>query len=195
MALKPRLSTEQRKKICAFLPMIPVMRSCIELSAQLGRYPRKAECKNALLRESFWFAIRGINYTAVVRLYEFIDPLLDSASTELLGEPLLVGKGRSRHCTNPEFDMLRRYRHALIGHYIKLEPEDKKVIAQLRERWGDIQNLLLQSLEQIDKVAVRLKEKGLCDGLPRYMNNEKIYRFKVSDIDSLIAAGNKVLPQ
>lgn len=155
--------------------MIPVMRSSIELAAELGRYSRKAECKNALLRESFSFAIRGINYTAVVRLYELIDPLLDAASSEFLGEPLFVGKGRSRHATIPEFDMLRRYRHALIGHYVKLEPEDKKVVAQLRRHWGDVQNLLLKSLEQIDRVAVRLKEKGLCDGLPRYVNNEQLH--------------------
>lgn len=191
MSKKSRLRTVQRKKICAFLPMIPVMRSSIELAAELGRYPRKDECKNVLLRESFWFAIHGINYAAVVRLHELIDPLLNAASTELLGEPLLVGKGRDRHATIPEFEMLRRYRHALIGHYVSLEPEDKKVIAQLRERWGDVQNLLLQSLEHIDGIAARLKEKGICDGLPRYVNSEPIHQFTASDIDRLIAAANE----
>jgi len=195
MASKSRFSTEQRKKICAFLPMIPVMRSIIELSAELGRYPRKDDCKNALLRESFFFAIRGINYTAVVRLHELIDPLLDAASTKFLGEPLLVGRGRNRHATIPEFDMLRRYRHVLIGHYVIREPEDKEVIAQLCERWGDVQNLLLLSLEHIDRVTVRLKGKGLLDGLPRYVNNEPIHQFAASDIDRLIAAANELSPQ
>ena len=82
-----------------------------------------------------------------------------------------------------------------IGHYVIREPEDKEVIAQLYERWGDVQNLLLLSLEHIDRVTVRLKGKGLLDGLPRYVNNEPIHQFAASDIDRLIAAANELSPQ
>jgi hypothetical protein len=128
-------------------------------------------------------------------LYDLIDPFLDAASAHLLKEPLLHGTGRNRHATNPDFEMLRRYRHALIGHFIAFEPEDRKIVAELRHGWGDVQQLLLNSLEGIHEITKRLMGKGLCKGLPNYINKEPIHCFEVGDIDRLVAAANKIPPR
>ncbi len=189
----PSVSPRDVALLFALETELPSLRRGLELAQMIAEHPLSSQSRNPVLNFAFNNCTVAQIENSILRMTEALD-VLDTASGNILNEPILTERDGGRRPVDDDLYLLKRLRNKRIAHRVIESRAGDELWHEVQARFGTIYQLLFTAMDKIEAYLSKLADAGLFDvDYTLQATDVEVKGFDKSQIARLVVSANALV--